>query len=481
MVDQINQCPVRYHAIKQGQNIAVQDDQQQLTYRQLDNQLTLLAEQLAQQTKLSQSPASAHHSGNNRLVCIASNSIQLLLLQLLCLRTGWLFCPLNPRFTDSEIKQRLTVLNSPYCWVENNAIHSASQTITFNFTFSPESSKPVAPLKIDPLLPCNIIFTSGSSGVPKAIVHHYRNHFFSTLGSHALIPLQSNDHNLLSLPLFHISGYATVIRTIIAGATIELSDQPLSYNLLNDRKVTHLSLVSTQLIRLLKEPLFSINNTDIKHLLLGGSAFPAVLLEALAARGFTYHLSYGCTEMASQVATSNSNNQLTVLPYRQVKIHNNEIYFRGETRFIGYFKRNKLIEIPPQKWLSCGDCGQLKHHQLTISGRKDRQFISGGENIQPEEIEALCLQESYVEKVYIHPIQDSQYGLRIAIFVEFSEVSPACFQAYCEKLKQYLEQHVTPFKRPDHYLTWPDLKRIDSLKITQQHFVDCLQKQGLIA
>ncbi|WP_409440197.1 AMP-binding protein [Psychromonas sp. GE-S-Ul-11] len=481
MVTLIDQCPVRYHAINQGQQIAIQDDQQPLTYQQLDNQLTLLAEQLEQQTTLVSYQTKTDKSEANRLICIASNGLQLLLLQLLCLRTGWLFCPLNPRFTDTEIQQRLTVLNSPYCWVEDDSCHEGLKTITINFAFSPLPSKQSTALSIDSLQPCNIIFTSGSSGFPKAIVHHYQNHFFSALGSQSLIPLQNKDHNLLSLPLFHVSGYATVIRTIIAGATLELSHQPLSYDLIYDRKITHLSLVSTQLIRLLKDARFSPQKTKIKHLLLGGSAFSETLLSALAIRSFTYHLSYGCTEMASQVATSNKNNQLTILPYRQVKIENNEIFLRGKTRFIGYFEENKLLTIPPQKWLSCGDCGQLQGNQLIISGRKDRQFISGGENIQPEEIEILCLQHNNVENAYIYPIQDPQYGQRLALFVAFTEIDSTYFRQYCKQLEHYLSQQLTSFKLPLHYLPWPTLKGANTLKVTQQHFKDSLLKRGLIA
>ncbi|MEG3754872.1 AMP-binding protein [Psychromonas arctica] len=480
MVALINECPVRYHAMNNGQEIAIQDDQQQLTYRQLDSQLTVLAEQLAQQTTLIACQTKIDESENNRLVCIANNGLQLLLLQLLCLRIGWLFCPLNPRFTDTEIQQRLTLLNSPYCWAEDSSPHIALKTLAINFAFSPASSKQLTILNINPLQPCNIIFTSGSSGFPKAIVHHYQNHFFSAKGSQKLIPLQRDDHNLLSLPLFHISGYATVIRTIIAGATIQLSSYPLTYDLIYDRKITHLSLVTTQLIRLLKDVRFYPQKTSIKHLLLGGSAFSESLLNVLSARSLSYHLSYGCTEMASQVATSNNNKQLIVLPYRQVKIDENEIFLRGETRFIGYFKNNRIIKIPAKEWISCGDCGQLKSEQLIISGRKDRQFISGGENIQPEEIETVCLQYNDVEKAYIYPIQDPEYGQRVVLFVAFTKDNPSYFKQYCAQLEQYLAQRLINFKLPIHYLLWPATEGSGKLKVTRQQFIDSLLQQGLI-
>jgi len=492
----INHCPVRWHAIYHSHCTALQYDQQSITYQQLDQLLCALQEQLLTQINLT-TPTLTPPS-MVRLACIASNGIELLLMQLLCVRTGWLFCPLNPRFTPTELSQRLTALNTPYCWFENgqDAGHLSASLpqlqIDFKLLLSnldgqaapsateniPTCAVKLTPLLIEPEQACNIIFTSGSSGFPKAIVHNYRNHFYSALGSQQLIPLATQDHNLLSLPLFHIGGYATVLRTIIAGACIHLTTSPLTVSLLQQRGITHLSLVSTQLIRLLADPLFNAKQCAIKHILLGGSAFLEEHLTALAARGFHYHLSYGSTEMTSQVATSDNSSQLQVLPYRKIKIHQGEIYIAGETRFIGYFRDNAIHKIAAQAWVASGDLGTLKQDQLSIIGRKDRQFISGGENIQPEEIERVCLQYSRVKQAYICPTKDQQYGQRIALFVLFSDSTQ--FDLDCQQLKHYLGQQLIGFKQPDHYLAWPlQLANNQALKVPKQVFIDSLSKQGL--
>lgn len=483
----INHCPVRWQAINNSHAIALQSDQYKMTYQQLDRQLVSLKNQLTTQVKVKKGQPL-------RLVCIASNSIELILLQLLCIRIGWLFCPLNPRFTEVEITQRLDALSSPYCWVANNnqLAHRLFNTLNIDFSNADstleetaESSHlsylPIAPLIIKPQQACNIIFTSGTSGFPKAVVHSYHNHFFSALGSQSLIPLDCNDHNLLSLPLFHIGGYATVIRTIIAGACLHLTQSPLHITLLQQQKITHLSLVSTQLIRLLNDPLFNKQQCVIKHLLLGGSSFSDVLLNTLVKRGFNYHLSYGSTEMASQVATSDNNSNLQVLSHRQVKIHKGEIYLRGETRFIGYFQDKKLLKIAPEQWFASTDIGKLTGNKLQIRGRKDRQFISGGENIQPEEIERICLQHKSVKQVYICAIKDKQYGQRAVLFVLFAQHQNTHFIEQTKQLQQYLSIQLTRFKQPDRYLAWPQQATDNqALKIPQQTFLRILKKQGLI-
>lgn len=500
MAPLINHCPVRWHAIYHSHWTALQYDQQSITYQQLDQLLSALQRQLLTQINLTTPISTSTPPSMVRLACIASNGIELLLMQLLCVRAGWLFCPLNPRFTATELSQRLAVLNTPYCWIENeqdadslptsspqlqidfelllsNLHEQASSSIAATANIS-TSAITLTPLLIEPEQACNIIFTSGSSGFPKAIVHNYRNHFFSALGSQRLIPLAPQDHNLLSLPLFHIGGYATVLRTIITGACIHLTTYPLTVALLQQHRITHLSLVSTQLIRLLADPLFNAKQSAIKHVLLGGSAFSEEHLTALAARGFHYHLSYGSTEMASQIATSDNSSQLQVLPYREIKIHRGEIYITGETRFIGYFRDNAIHKIAAEEWVASGDLGTLKQHQLSIIGRKDRQFISGGENIQPEEIERVCLQYGRVKQAYICPTKDQQYGQRIALFVLFSDSTQ--FDLDCQQLKHYLGQQLIGFKQPDHYLAWPlKLANNQALKVPKQVFIDSLSKQGL--
>lgn len=476
----MNHCPIRWQALHNADSIALQSDLQEINYIALDNRLTSLSKQLIPQIDLSESTQMI------RLVCIANNGIELLLLQLLCIRMGWLFCPLNPRFTENEIAQRLTILNSDYCWVSSdihlNSPHHLVNTLNINFTEKNNIAElPLTLLAIDPTQACSIIFTSGSSGFPKAIVHHYKNHFFSALGSQALIPLTSNDHNLLSLPLFHVGGYATVIRTMIAGGCIHLTQSPLNTDLLQQRAITHLSLVSTQLIRLLTEPEFTKNSCKIKHILLGGSSFPSHLLNALAKRYFTYHLSYGCTEMGSQVATSVNNEQLTILPHRQVKIQNGQILLRGDTRCIGYFDNNKIVELEAEEWIEIGDTGTLKKSVLQISGRQDRQFISGGENIKPEEIERVCLQQKFVKQVFATPIKDAQYGHRVALFVAFYEDEKSDVEQQTEQLKHHLNLTLTRFKQPDIYLAWPTQSANNqALKIPKQVFQAILKQRDLI-
>lgn len=472
-------CPIRWQALHNGQAIALQSDHQQLTYSQLDKQLINLSEQISTQISLYNAILPI------RLVCIAPNSIELLKMQLLCIRMGWLFCPLNPRFTEDEIKQRLSILNSNYCWVSQKindaSTHHHFNTLQIDFTQQYQRiNKPLLPLLITPTAPCSIIFTSGSSGFPKAIVHHYQQHFLSALGSQKLIPLETHDHNLLSLPLFHVGGYATVIRTIIAGACIHLTHSPLDLSLLQQRSITHLSLVSTQLIHLLSDPNFTAANCAIKHILLGGSAFPDHLLSALGARNFAYHMSYGCTEMASQVATSSNDSALQVLPYRQVKIQDGEILLRGDTRCIGYFEDNKITEIDTEEWIKIGDTGTLMASNLHVSGRKDRQFISGGENIKPEEIERTCLQHHDVKQVFIAPINDKKYGNRIALFVAFDDQGEGTFDMKVKQLKQYLTLKLTRFKQPDVYLAWPKPTNNQALKVPKQRFQSILKEKGLI-
>lgn len=425
-------CPVAWQAQLNPHLIAIQLDDQQISFTELHQRVDDLGQQLV---KLSMKKG-------DRLACIAPNRLSLILLQFACLRHGFIFCPINEKFNQAEIQQRLTLLNTAFIWQENTA-----NSLDLNFKKTIQQSATAHPIQLDASAVISIIFTSGRSGFPKAVMHNFSNHYYSALGSQSVIPLSCGDNNLLSLPLFHISGYATVMRTLLAGATLQLLNTKISTEQLLKAKITHLSLVSSQLITLLEDVNFHANSLVIKHLLLGGSAFQSALLEQVKTRGFAYHLSYGSTEMASQIATSTNDEILTLLPYRKMKIVDKEILLAGETRFVGYFSNPKIAE---NSYFSSSDLGELSGNVIKISGRKDRQFISGGENIQPEEIEKILLTFSGLSQAYVLPINDSLYGQRPIAFIKWDNGDQGT------QLKAFMEDKLIAFKRPLHYLTFPE-------------------------
>ena len=305
--------------------------------------------------------------------------------------------------------------------------------------------------------PATIIFTSGSTGVPKAALHTFGNHYYSALGSNANIALRSGDRWLHSLPLYHVGGLSIVFRCLLAGTTVALPQPGTSLGTdIGSLGATHVSLVSTQLSRLLRE---GADLGGLEAVLMGGGPVPPSLVDEALARGLPVHTSYGLTEMASQVTTTPPGASLEelrtagrVLPNREVSIsEGGEILVRGETLFAGYVEGEEPDRpLDADGWFHTGDLGRLDENgYLRVGGRMDNLFVSGGENIQPEEIEeALCRLEGVDEAVVV-PVPDEEFGARPVAFVRMDDGEPG-------ELAQELEPVLPRFKIPISFHPWPE-------------------------
>ncbi|MCB1108194.1 MAG: AMP-binding protein [Chlamydiia bacterium] len=257
------------------------------------------------------------------------------------------------------------------------------------------------------------LFTSGSTGRPKVAIHTLSNHLYSALGINSYLKFGPTDTWKLSLPLWHVGGLAILFRTFLAGGAVVLNGP-----------ATHASWVPTQLGRALDHP------TNYKSILIGGAPLPPEL--ALKAAHLPLIPTYGLTEMSSTVLARS-----LPLPYRRVKLQNGELFVAGEVLFKGY-----LGENPQNGWFATGD---LAAPDFTILGRKDRLFISGGENIQPEEIETALLKIPGIQNACVVPVPDLEFGQRPVAFIDNLHAS-----------KELLSDLLPRFKHPIRYFVLPN-------------------------
>ncbi|MDP6215929.1 MAG: AMP-binding protein, partial [SAR324 cluster bacterium] len=386
---------------------------------------------------------------------------------------GAVVVPLNPKFPENQKQKLLKKTRS-----------TLLEQLKSNKTTSENYSSFSSLQSIDPDAWGTIVFTSGSTGSAKAVVHSLANHFYSALGANQLMPLNPGDRWLISLPLYHVGGLAIFFRTLLSGATMVVPSEKLTLaETLTNKKISHLSLVPTQLQRLLQSSDGIDSLLQLKLILLGGSPIPETLLDQSEELGLNINTTYGSTEMASQVATGKKDNH-RILPFREVRISSEkdacpEIEVRGKTRFLGYLYESGLSQpFDKNGWFKTGDIGALDvnptkiknfqpenykvgHrktlndqsdivHTLTVLGRKDNMFISGGENIHPEEIERVMYESGMLDEAIVVPVKDVEFGKRPVAFVQYKK-SPNETE-----LIQFLKQQLISFKVPDLLLPWPE-------------------------
>lgn len=390
------------------------------------------------------------------LTIVGKNSSELVLAYLASLNLGVLVAMTMPQ-PSKKLEQKLETLYSAgkERFVAFTGEYGEALNVDAKLIQLP-SLEEVLGLQLHPLKQplgetnnlASIVFTSGSTGNPKAVAHTAKQHIASATGLLEHFVFGSDDTWLLSLPMYHVSGLAIFYRWLVAGATLKVGNQGLEQDI---DGCTHASLVATQLRRLLdSECPLSLN-----HVLLGGSHIPNQLAQEANQRGIKTWLGYGMTEAASTVTAKpvdESNTTGFVLPQRRVKVDDGRIYIAGETLASGYYYQGNLTPLVDDTgWFDSKDLGQWVDEQLLIIGRADNQFISGGENIHCEEIEQALSKLSGINQAIVVPVEDREFGFRPVAIIDCVELPTKDW--FCEKLVGRLEK----FKLPIEYHRMPVL------------------------
>lgn len=411
------------------------------TWQQLEQKIAAVAQQLIAQGI---EPACS----KSAVALCGKNDLTLLLLYLACIQLGIKVMPLNPALPTEKIQQYCQNANVQFYYSQSPL--ALPELIPLKFDLSVIFSSQVRSISPDFQRPATLTLTSGSSGDAKAVVHHLQAHLDNAKGVCQLMDFTAEHSWLLSLPLYHVSGQGIVWRWLSVGACLHLTEDDF-YSAAT--QTTHLSLVPTQLQRLLAYwQSESAMEICTQHILLGGSHIPTELTEKLTALGIQGYVGYGMTEMASTIFAKKSNGKRGVgqpLLGREYCLMNGEIWLRGAGLAMGYWQQQQLHSLlNEQGWLATKDKGEWREGELHLLGRLDNLFISGGENIQPEEIEALLLQYKTVKQVFVLPKQDPEFGQRpvaiIEFFLPFSE-------ALVAELQHWLQDKIEKFKQPVAY------------------------------
>lgn len=378
------------------------------------------------------------------------------------IRAGATALPINPRFPaslTSEILQRVgcrTLITSDKFPGENIRVMSPGD-------FLADSADIAEAREIDANRPAVLVLTSGSSGTPKVAALSFDNLYINAQRSNKNIALAATDRWLLSLPTFHVSGLGVLFRCLAAGAPAVIPEK--SEDLADTIKkyaVTHVSLVPTQLYRMMQTEAGRAALARLKAILLGGSAIPRSLLADALAIGLPIHTTYGMTEMASQIATTarhdlaDSPPPCKPLAEDTLRINRDgEIEVRGETRFLGYLN-GAVLEKPfdAEGWFKTGDLGTLREDgSLTVFGRRDNMFVVGGENVQPEAVERCLVNHPDIMQARVVPVPDAEFGNVPVAFVEGRAGVPLDAEA----IMAYLGEHLPRFAIPRHVFPWPEI------------------------
>lgn len=436
--------PWREWRKRRGQAPAVRLHDEQLNWRELCARVDALASGFARQGL----------SEGDGVMLRSRNSAQALLCWLALLQCGARVLPVNPQLPAPLLARLLPTLTLRFALdLADGGNYAGLQTLAAS-AGAGENAALWQPQRL-----ASMTLTSGSTGLPKAAVHTCDAHLACAQGVLAMIPFAPEDDWLLSLPLFHVSGQGILWRWLLAGARLTLTEKPLPDAL---RGCTHASLVPTQLWRLLNEAA----PVSLKAALLGGAAIPVDLTHHARERGIRTWCGYGLTEFASTVCGKEADGEPDVgflLPGRELRIVNGEVWLRATSQAAGYWRDGGVQPLVNNEgWFPTRDKGVLTDNRLTILGRLDNLFFSGGEGIQPEEVERVIAAHPQVRQVFVVPLADREFGQRPVAVVECADTVDFT------RLAHWVEDKLARFQQPVQWRALPAHLMQGGIKISRR-------------
>ena len=304
-----------------------------------------------------------------------------------------------------------------------------------------------------------VIATSGSTGQPKGVVLTHNALAASAAATFARIGLEDGDRWLSCLPWHHIAGLQVMLRARLAGTPVVVHDGFDVDRVAGEPDVTLVSLVPTQLTRLLDA---GADVSRFRVILLGGAAAPAALLDRAAAAGARVVTTYGMSETAGGCVYDG-------VPLDGVDVATDppsinragRIRLRGPMLMSGYRLRPDLTAtaIDDQGWFTTGDLGRWDGHRLVVHGRGDDVIITGGEKVAADAVAGTLAQHPAVHDVVVVGVPDGEWGERVVAVVVPTSTAPTL-----DELRTWIRDRIGAAAAPRELVLVAALPRLSSGK-----------------
>lgn len=311
-----------------------------------------------------------------------------------------------------------------------------------------------------------VVFTSGTSGRAKG-VRLSRAALLAAARAHAeALPFADDDRWLLSLSPARIGGLSILTRTLAARRAVVLPPEggfePARWReAIEARRVTLLSLVPTMLTRLLAAG--TPAPRSLRAVLLGGAGCPPDLLARGRAAGWPLLPTYGMSETGAQIATQRLGDPRPEgvgrpLPGAEVRLDDGgAIEVRAPTLMDGYLGERARA---PGEWLRTGDLGRwLDDGSLQIVGRADDRIVSGGETIDPAEVEAALRTHPKIRDACVIGRPDDTWGEVVTAVVVSDAIG-------LDEIRAHVRPRLATHKHPRR------LERVAALPVTPDGKID---------
>lgn len=408
-------------------NIAVIVKDSSKSYSELDDLSTSFAEYISDKVT------------KKELVGIyLDNSIEFIISVISLWKLGAVPVPLNLLATEDELSKLVSITNLKT--VITDKIHSQHINHLSSVSIIPfdiqkisfkKPSQEFISSEYDENDESVVIFTSGSSGNPKCVVHTFHSLLSSVVNGNEILNHKNDDRWLASLPFYHIGGFQIICRALYYSAGIIIPKSLQTNDLaatINKFKPTHASFVSTQIKRLMDSEIKP--NDELRCSLIGGGFVDSELM--LEAKRYGWHpvKVYGSSETASFVCALTENNieskgKSAGKPIwsNQIKIINDigeecpaqvegEIVIKSDSLFKKYLNNEEATnERLKENYYFTGDIGYFDEDGFYyITGRKNEMIVTGGKNVNPLEVETAMLKYPGIIEAAVFPVDDIEWG-----------------------------------------------------------------------
>ena len=431
-------------------------------------------------------------STGDRVGIIGENNVDFVVNVLTLWQVSAIPVPLNLRLNESEIDEQINLANCSTILVQNElhkkVISTSKKVIEYPIVVNDDYSF-VGRDELEATDPAVIIFTSGSTNKSKGIILSFNGLYNSAISSNQILRYTHSDRWLASLPFYHIGGFSIIARSLLFGIPLIIPDSLSIQDLkesINKWQPTFISLVAAQLKKLVDDEVSP--NYEIKNCLIGGGFSDLELIVKAYELGWPVNLVYGSTETSSFVTALlkdeiliKPNSVGRAVPTNRIQISDTdgnelkpfeigEIAVQSNSLMSGYLDEDETNQVIKNGYYYSGDIGYVDEEgYLFIEGRKNYLISSGGENVNPIEIENALLEHPLIEEAAVFPLKDKDWGEIIAAAVVLKgELSKTTY----DEIKIFLMERISGFKIPKRIFFENQLPKTELGKIEKEKLID---------